>query len=64
MASPSRFKQLFTKIEHLRAEIILDRGNETFTPGDVVSGSAKIVVLQDIEIAEAHVSIEGMFLVL
>ncbi|KAJ6181205.1 hypothetical protein N7519_011666 [Penicillium mononematosum] len=47
------------KNEHLQAAIILDRGDETFMPGDVVSGSVKMVVLQDIEIAEARVLIEG-----
>jgi hypothetical protein len=63
MALSSRFKQFFMKNTHLRAEVILDRGDEAFMPGDVVSGSVKMIVIQDIEIAEAHVSIEGKVLV-
>lgn len=50
--------------ELLRAEIILDRVDHTFMPGDAVWGSVKIVALQDIEIAEAYVSIEGKSLVI
>lgn len=52
------------KNELLRAGIILDRPNQTFMPGDAVSGSVKIAVLRDIEIAEAYVSIEGRLLVI
>ncbi|KAJ5962047.1 hypothetical protein N7501_006988 [Penicillium viridicatum] len=59
MALSSKCKQFFMKNKLLRAEIILDRANQTFMPGDAVWGSVKIVVLQDIEIAEAYVSIEG-----
>ncbi|KAJ6010300.1 hypothetical protein N7451_001712 [Penicillium sp. IBT 35674x] len=59
MASSSRFKQFFMEKPHLRAEITLDRGDEAFMPGEVISGSVKMIVIQDIEIAEAHVSIEG-----
>lgn len=39
---------------HLRAEVIFDRADETFMPGDVVWGSVKMVVFQDIEVAEAY----------
>lgn len=54
MALSSKFKQLFMKNGHLRAEVIFDRADETFMPGDVVWGSVKMVVFQDIEVAEAY----------
>lgn len=64
MELSSKFKQFLMRKELLRAEIILDRVDHTFMPGDAVWGSVKIVALQDIEIAEAYVSIEGKSLVI
>lgn len=59
MAFLSKFKGIALKKEFLRAEVVLDDVDRTFTLGDIVSGSVKLTVFQDADISEARISLQG-----